>query len=594
MEKISWIYTIKYCLNCAWKSSKTYTIVRIIIKILLPIITLLMTYITANITNALAGQMSTDRPEGVFLSLMFLIVSMQILSMILNKILAYISLNHNGILDKDINLNIMNISTNSDVEMYDNPQYYDRLQIAKRDSQAIVNILWSVLDFISAALSFLSVLAVICSGEPLFALVIIISAIPAAIVSHYVTKKNYNLLIKQTNEEREKYYYAGISSEKSYSQIIRINNMGDWMKNKYHDIWRKLFLQRKKLYRKNYILETFVKVIPELVIAGALINIGLKVIGGEYLIGQYVFYTGLFAQLYAQITLTIENAMSIYDNKMKIENILIFNHAPRRIVSGEHPLDTIDTIEFRDVCFRYPGSDIDVLKSVSFLIVRGEKVALVGVNGSGKSTILKLILRFYDPTEGVILINGLDIKMYKISDIKVCIDCYFQNSLNLPFSIRKNVNMRDGDQDNTNDEAIARVMEQACAEDVLQQSKGNLSTHISRLFSETGIELSIGQHQKIAISRVFYSNKQFMLFDEPSSSLDPEAEDKIFKSIKELFEGKTVFFISHRLTSLFIADKIIVLENGKIIENGTMDELLKNKGRFYILYQYHASKFDVN
>ena|SRR5665648_55962 len=594
MEKISSMDTIKYCLNCAWKSSKTYTIVRIIIKILLPIITLLMIYITANITNVLAGQMSTDRPEGVFISLVFLIVSMQILSMILNKILAYISLNHNGILDKDINLNIMNVCTNSDVEMYDNPQYYDRLQIAKRDSQAIVNILWSVLDFISAALSFLSVLAVLCSGEPLFALGIIISAIPAAIVSHYVTKKNYNLLIKQTNEEREKYYYAGISSEKSYSQIIRINNMGDWMKNKYHDIWRKLFLQKKKLYRKNYILETFVKVIPELVIAGALINIGLKVIDGEYLIGQYVFYTGLFAQLYAQITLTIDNAMSIYDNKMKIENILIFNHAPRRIVSGEQPLDTIDTIELRDVCFRYPGSDIDVLKSVSFLIVRGEKVALVGVNGSGKSTIIKLILRFYDPTEGVILINGLDIKMYKISDIKVCIDCYFQNSLNLPFSIRKNVNMRDGDQDNTNDEAIASVMEQACAKDVLQQSKSNLSTHISRLFSKTGIELSIGQHQKIAISRVFYSNKQLVLFDEPSSSLDPEAEDKIFKSIKELFEGKTVFFISHRLTSLFLADKIIVLENGKIIENGTMDELLKDKGKFYNLYQYHASKFDVN
>lgn len=594
MKKISWVYTIKYCLNSAWESSKIYTVARIIIKMFLPIITLLVSYITANITNALAGQISTDRPESIFLRLMILLVSMQILSMILNKILAYASQNHNELLDKDINLNIMDVCTNSDIEMYDNPQYYDRLELAKRDSQAIVNILWSVLDFISAALSFFSVLAVICSSEYLLALIITISAIPAAIISHYVTKKNYNLRFKQTNEEREKYYYAGIASEKSYSQIIRINNMGDWMKNKYHDIWQKLFLQRKALNRKNYILETFVKIIPELVIVGSLIYIGAKVIDGEYLIGDYALYTGLFSQLYAQITLTIENAMNIYDNKMKIENILTFNHAPRRIVSGGHPLDIIDTIEFRDVCFRYPSSDVDVLKSVSFLIAKGEKVALVGVNGSGKSTILKLMLRFYDPTFGDILINGLDIKMYRIDDIRACIDCYFQNSINLPFSIRKNVNMRNEDQCNINDEAIASAMEQACAKDVFHQSQGNLSRHISRLFSKTGIELSEGQHQKVAISRVFYSNMQLVLFDEPSSSLDPEAEDKIFRSIQKLFEGKTVFFTSHRLTNLFLADKIFVLEDGEIIENGTKEELLSNKERFYRLYQYQAGKFDTN
>lgn len=348
------------------------------------------------------------------------------------------------------------------------------------------------------------------------------------------------------------------------------------------------------LNRKNYIFETFVKIIPELVIVGALINIGIKVIDGEYLIGDYALYTGLFSQLYTQITLTVENAMNIYDNKMKIENILIFNHSPHRIVSGEQPLDIIDTIEFRDVCFRYPASDINVLKSVSFLIEKGEKIALVGVNGSGKSTILKLMLRFYDPTYGDILINGLDIKMYRIDDIRAYIDCYFQNSINLPFSIRKNVNMRNEDQNNINDEAIASAMESACAKDVLHQSQGNLSTHISRLFSKTGIELSEGQHQKVAISRVFYSNKQFVLFDEPSSSLDPEAEDKIFRSIKKLFEGKTVFFTSHRLTNLFLADKIFVLEDGKIIENGTKAELLNNKERFYSLYQYQAGKFAVN
>ena len=578
----------------AWKSSKYYTVIRIIIKVLIPIITLIGSYITANITNTLAGKISTSKAESMFLFLVILLVVIQVISMILGKIHAYVTQNHNELLDKDINLNIMDICNNSDIEMFDNPQYYDQLDLAKRDSQAIVNILWCVLDFISAGLSFLSIFVIVYKSEPLFALIITVSAIPVVIISHYFTKKNYKLRLEQINEEREKYYYAGISSEKCYSQIIRINNMGDWLKSKYCDIWQKLFNERKELNRKNYFFEILVKIVPELVILSALINIGIKVINGKYLIGDYALYTGLFTQLYAQITLSVQNAMEIYDNKMKIENILIFDQAPCRITSGDYPLNIIETIEFRNVCFRYPASDIDVLKSVSFFIEKGEKIALIGVNGSGKSTILKLLLRFYDPTGGSILINGLDIKLYSIDDIRSCIDCYFQNSINLPFSIRKNINIRNENQDNANDEAIVNAMEWACAKDILRQSHGNLSTHISRLFTKTGIELSEGQHQKVAISRVFYSNMQFVLFDEPSSSLDPEAEDKIFRSIKEIFKGKTVFFTSHRLTNLFLADKIFVLENGEIIENGTKEELLNKKGRFYSLYQYQADKFAIH
>ena len=580
-----------FCLKTAYKSSKLYTVLRVIIKLLLPILALLASYVTANITNALAGQMSDGCSANVFLFLMIILASIKIASMILNKINVYIIQNHNELLDKDINLNIMSICMNSDIEMFDNPQYYDQLQLARRDSQTVIAILWSVLDFISAVLSFISVLVILQSRENLLALIITASSFPAAIISHHFTKKNYELSVEQTNEEREKSYYTGIASEKRYSQIIRINNMGDWIKHKYHDIWQKLFLQRKALHKKNYIFDTIVKAIPEIVIVCALINIGIKVIDGEYLIGDYALYTGLFAQLYTQITLTIENAMSIYDNKMRIENLLAFNDAPHRIVSGEAPLESIETIEFRDVCFRYPFSDVDILKSVKFLLKKGEKVALVGLNGCGKSTVLKLIMRFYDPTGGQILINGLDIKRYRLDDLRACIDCYFQNSVNLPFSIRKNVNIRDGDQCNIHDSAIVTALEQAFAKDVLRQSQGNLSTHISRLFSDIGVELSEGQHQKVAIARVFYSNKQFAIFDEPSSSLDPKAEDEIFQSIRDSFKDKTVLFTSHRLTNLFLADRILVLEGGKIIENGSRDELLNKKERFYDRYQYQASKF---
>ena len=170
-------------------------------------------------------------------------------------------------------------------------------------------------------------------------------------------------------------------------------------------------------------------------------------------------------------------------------------------------------------------------------------------------------------------------------------DCYFQNSKNLPFSIRKNVDIRSSEETTVHDSQIYEVLSACHAEDIIDMCKNDVSTHITRLFSTSGIELSEGQHQKIAISRVLFTNKSFALFDEPSSSLDPEAEDEIFKAIGSLFAEKTVFFTSHRLTNLFLADKIMVLENGKIMESGTKEELLKKRSRFFNLYQYQAVKF---
>lgn len=580
-----------YCLKAAYCSSKTYTVFRIIIKAVLPLITLLSTYITSAIVNVLVSQSKTQSEVGPFLTLTVMLFLVRFLSTILNNTQTYIIQNHNALLEKDINIRIMETCMTSDIEIFDNPEYYDQVGLAKHDSQALVIILWSVLDFLSAFLSFVGVFTITFSSELISSAMIIICSIPAAIVTHHFTQRAYKLHIEQANEEREKYYCSEIASERSFSQLIRINNMCEWIKLKYYTIWQKLFEQRKSMYRRNAIIESIVSAAPEIAIAFSTIGVGLKVLNGNYIIGDFTFYSGLFIQLYSQITIAIENAMSIYDSKLRIENIMLLDNMPRRIKSGNVPIKCIETIEFKNVSFSYPSSNVRVLTSINFKVCKGEKVALVGVNGSGKSTILKLILRLYDPTDGHILVNGKDIKVYKIDDLRECMDCYFQNSKNLPFSIRKNVDIRSSEETTVHDSQIYEVLSACHAEDIIDMCKNDVSTHITRLFSTSGIELSEGQHQKIAISRVLFTNKSFALFDEPSSSLDPEAEDEIFKAIGSLFAEKTVFFTSHRLTNLFLADKIMVLENGKIMESGTKEELLKKRSRFFNLYQYQAVKF---
>lgn len=592
VKKIKWHNIILYCLRSAFYSSKPYTIFRIMIKAILPVVTLLSTYITSVITNALVNQASNAADIDFFLILMALLFIVRLLSMVLNNIHAFITQNHNELLEKDINIRIMETCMTSDMEMFDNPEYYDQIGLAKRDSQAVINILWNVLDFISAFISFITVFVIILSSELVPAIIIVISSIPAAIITHHVTQKAYELHVKQANEEREKYYYSEIASEKNFSQLLRINNMSEWIKMKYYNVWRKLFIGKKTMRKKNYEIESIINISPEIAIVISMTIVGSKVLYGQYTIGSFTLYSGLFIQLYSQITLAIENAMSIYDSKMKVENIMLLNNTPRKIVSGNVPIECIESIEFKDVSFSYPSSNSCVLTSINFKVNKGEKVALVGINGSGKSTILKLMLRLYDPTSGCILINNQNIKTYKIADLYGCLDCYFQNSRNLPFSIRKNVDIRSNTDSALRDPQIAEALDHGYAQDIVNMCHGDLSTHITRLFSTYGIELSEGQHQKIAISRVFFSQKSLVLFDEPSSSLDPEAEDEIFRAVGRLFAEKTVFFTSHRLTNLFLADKILVLENGKIIESGTKEELMRSKSRFFNLYQYQAEKFN--
>lgn len=486
----------------------------------------------------------------------------------------------------------MSISLSADLSMYDSPEYYDHLEMAKRDSSSIITILWNAIDCISACIAIMSIILVLWRNHPMFVIPAFLCSVPSLIADQIFTKKNYTLHIKQLSEERQKYYYSDISSERIFAQNIRVNNIGSWLCKSYLNIWNKLFQERKHLLKVTCVVEVLLRILPELFVLWAMINIGELIYAGVLSVGEFTFFIGLFSQLFMQLSTIIDNGVRLYDNKMKIENIIEFSHAPHTIVSGNRTLDKIHKIEFENVCFRYPDSNFDTLQGISFVIKEGERVALVGINGAGKSTIIKLLLRFYDPQSGNVLINDHNIKEYVLEDLRKNIDCYLQNDINFPFDLRKNIAIKTLNSSQNNvDEQVRQALLFSDGKDVINSVKGDFSKYLSRMFADDGIELSVGQHQKVAIARIFFNRKSFIILDEPSSSLDPESENNIFNAIDEQFKEHTIFFTSHRLTNLFLADRILVLENGKIIESGTRSELLDRKGRFYELYQYQAKKF---
>lgn len=584
---------LKYCFQIAWSSSPFYTIGRLITKLVIPIVAIINSFLAKEATNLLlqhSDNVSYLKEKLLLLALLFLISNG--LSVLCSQLSTYFTTIHEDILNKDIDIKIMNISLAADLEMYDNPYYYDKLSITQRNAKSISSILWSTMDFFSQLISALISLVIISKSNALFGIVLIAGAIPAAISSRSYTKALYGLSVSQMTNERKKQYYSFISSYKEYAQMVRLYNLKDFIVNRYLKLWKSMYFVRKGLIKGKTILIGFLQFIPEFLIAAITLNVFFAIVDGKLSVGDYALYSGLLAQLLQGIMGAINNAMTIYDSKLKIETIQSFENTPKHIFnSGTKQIEAIKSIEFCNVYFRYPKSQNYVLNNLSFKIVENEKVALVGLNGSGKSTIIKLLLRFYDTTDGQVMVNDIDIKEYNINSLRKCFDAYFQNSLNFAFSIKDNIYLNT--QHQKNDENIKHALCCSKAEDILKIANDGLDTYLTRMFDDNGIEISGGQHQKIALSRVFYNNRKFLLLDEPSSSLDPEAENTLFESIEKLCENSTVLFTSHRFTNLYLATKIIVLENGKVIEEGTKESLLKQHGRFYELYQLQAQKFQI-
>lgn len=247
-------------------------------------------------------------------------------------------------------------------------------------------------------------------------------------------------------------------------------------------------------------------------------------------------------------------------------------------------------IELKNVSFRYPGTSRDVIKNMSVTFEPGETVVLVGLNGAGKTTLIKLITRLYDPTEGVILLDGHDIREYDISELYSIYGIIFQDFGRYAVSVRENVSFSDINSP-IDDERVSKAAKESGAEDFIKNLPGGYDTALMRYFEEDGIELSTGQWQKLSVARAFYSDSDILILDEPTAALDAIAEQEIYSQFDSLRKDKTTIFVSHRLSSATTADKILVLEDGQIIESGTHRELMRKGGRYCELFSTQAQRY---
>ena len=595
--------TIVWCLSLSWKSSKLYTIIRIAADIVTPLLTIVAAFVGKHLLDLLSGAWLVEDAYATLLLLFAGLMAIAFTRMASRRATQYSQSMQTEMINGQIALDMMHRALSADLEYFDNPEYYDRLQSATQDSMAVSYILWNVLSCISASVSFIGAFAVLYTASPLYGLLMMAAAIPASIASAKYTKLLYMLSLEQINENRQMSNCQYMATNRAFAQDMRLFNAGEGLKERYRRIWTALFTKRKGMTRKRSILAGLLECLPEIVVVFIGIDIAFGVLGGANTVGDYALFTGLAGQLWGSISMFSSASLQIYDNKLKIENIKKLDTFQNRVVdNGTKPLSQVDSIAFEGVSFTYPGAASKALSDVSFTLNKDEKVVLVGLNGSGKSTLIKLLLRMYEPDAGVIRINGNDVREYKLAELRANFSVYFQEMHNFNLTLGENFTLTEGDcrswpaveADHPSQEtrAIAALMA-AYAEDIWGKASKGFDTGITRLFDTEGIELSGGQHQKLALARALYRRHTALILDEPSSNLDPRAEHEIFKSLEELTNGKMTIFTSHRLSNVSLADRILVMEKGRLVEDGTQEELIKNKHRYAELFQYQKAKYEM-
>ncbi|MBQ9415608.1 MAG: ABC transporter ATP-binding protein [Clostridia bacterium] len=532
-----------------------------------------------------------------FLFLLFLFLY-RILNAIVGQINSTVSRLAGELVVRTVKLKIMRKAQELDLASFDMPSFYEKLENANREAGSRpIQILHSSLSIVSLVISFVTYIIILATVPDLWwsIFVVIAVSVPSAVINFKYRKKNFNYMRRKSKERRQMNYYSDLMVNKDLVKEVRMFDLSDTMIGHYRDAFGNYFAGIRSLTLKENTWHVVIAVISAVTNCFFYALIGARVFTGELLLGDYSLLTGALSSIAGAIASLITTSATIYEGSLFIDNLTSFLGEKTTIVplEGEGlPVqhDVPHTIEFRNVSFSYPGAEKPVIRHVNLTLRPGETAVLVGLNGAGKTTLIKLLTRLYDPSEGVILLDGVDIRRYNVKDLYSLYGIIFQDFGKYAFSVSDNIRFGDIGKEK-NDREIENAARQANISDYIEQLPDGYNTQLMRIFEENGKELSIGQWQKLAIARAFYSSSDILILDEPTASLDPMAEQEIFNQFDALRQDKMTIFVSHRLSSAVIASKIIVLEYGEIVEEGTHRELMARKGKYYELFSTQARRY---
>ncbi len=495
-------------------------------------------------------------------------------------------------LGQKVNVIILEKALTLDLYHFEDSEFYDKMTQARTQASSrplsLITRIFSITQSVLTLITF-SGLLIHFSFWAVFLL--IVATIPAFLAETKFSEHAFRLFRWRSPETRQQNYLETLIAREDHAKEVKLFQLGPMLLERYKEIFYRLFGEDRNLTIKRGFWSYFLGIFGTAAFYGAYLWIVTETIAGKITLGEMTMYLILFRQGQSTFTSALSAIGGMYEDNLYLENLYEYLNIPVLPNKGKNTTGiNREGIRFEDVDFCYPGSEVPVLRNINFDLRPGEKLAIVGENGSGKTTLIKLLTRLYEPTSGKIYLDGIDLKDWDISILRNRIGVIFQNFVQYQFSVGENVGV--GDVSNLMDyEKWEEASEKGMSRPFIKSMPNGFQTQLGKWF-KGGQELSGGQWQKIALSRAFMrKNADILVLDEPTSAMDAEAEMNIFNHFRKLTENQIVVLISHRFSTVRMADQIMVLSNGEILEKGSHDELLTLNGRYAHLFRLQAEGY---
>jgi ATP-binding cassette, subfamily B, bacterial len=588
-------------LRLVWSTSAPLTAALALISLLSGVLPAASVWISGGV---LQGVFDAIVSHGRNLTLLWIYVGAQLVVGLLQSLTSTLTNITQQLLQERVGnrvqLMILEKADTLDLTFFEDPEFYDKLRNAADESTyKPMQVVSQVFTFIRTLITLFSMLVILLQLAWWLALIAMALPIPSFISSSRYGWRGYHKMRRESPMRRMLMYLNRLMTVDSFNKEIKLFSLGHFFIGQYEDLAEDFYQENKKIVVGRYLAGFGWGSLSTLANSAIYIYVAFQAVIGNIKIGALTRYTQAVMQVGSSFQGVLDGLSSIYENNLFVNTLYEFLEYQPRITSPEipHPLERDSEvagldIEFRNVSFTYPGKDPATeaaLRDVSFTIEAGEAIALVGRNGAGKTTIVKLLTRLYDPDGGQILIGGRNIREYNIEDLRRVIGVIFQDYVTYHMNARENIGVGRIDEID-NIDMVERAAGKSGASAVISKLSDGYSTMLGRWFKD-GVQLSGGEWQKVALARAFMRDAPILVLDEPTSSLDAQAEYEIFTRFRMLTEGKTAIFISHRFSTVRLADRIFVIEHGVIKESGSHAELIELNGRYAELFNLQAEAY---
>ena len=599
-ERLGALRNLPEFFSLIWSCNNWLAALNILLRVIRASLPLAMLYVGKLIIDeivrisVIASGPAVENPDMSIVTIYVLIeLGLAVFSDLLGRGIALLDSLLGDLVSHEISLRLMHQSARLDLECFEDSDFYDKLERARRQASSRILLMSQVLTQLQDSITVFFLAAALITFNAWLLLLLAITLIPAFLGETHFNSQSYSLMYGWTQERRELDYlrFAGASDETA--KEVKIFGLSDFFGSRYKKLAGEYYRANRDLSTRRAAWGGLLSMVGSFGYYTAYAVIIYRTVYGELSLGDLTFLSGSFLRLRSLMEAILIRFSSIADSALYLRDLFDFLEMEPRIISIDNSLPFPVTIRkgftFENVGFRYPQMKQWVLRDVSFTLHPGEKLALVGENGAGKTTLVKLLTRLYDPVEGRIMLDGHDLRKYNLDGLRDAVGVIFQDYVKYHLTATENIAVGLIDERN-NETRIKEAARQSLADKVIENLPNGYQQMIGRWFKQ-GTNLSGGEWQKIAIARAYMRDAQLLILDEPTASLDARAENEVFRRFVELTLDKCAVLISHRFSTVRMADRIVVLHEGKLLEHGTHDELLAVGVRYSELFQMQAAGY---